>query len=336
MHGAYVAVALATLGGLVSATAALWAWTPLRHRTMDIAETIRPLSRFAYLAADRRSGHVDHYALYQGLGEIADRLRAADVLFIGNSRLMFGLPQEQVRAFFGARGISYYVMGFGHTEGLGFAEDIVERLDLHPKLIVANADGTFFTNEVSEWAALVMETGRFDALKYRAEAEATHWVRRHLHRVIPHVLELYRNEPEFIVYRSSRDGTWRVEWDRMTNDGAGVPMDDGRVDEADVRTVAIARRFQLDMAARGAQLVLCSIPSPHVSQGHGRALAEQLGVPFLAPVVDDIRHFDGSHLTPASARRYSEALLAELDGVLRTHVPELLGAPVRPREDPVP
>lgn len=336
MHGACVAVTLVTLGGLVSVTAALWALTPLRHRTMDIAETVRPRARFSYLAADLRSGHVDHYAVYQGLGEIDDRLRAADVLFVGNSRLMFGLPAEQIRDFFRARGISYYVMGFGHTEGVGFAQEIVERLDLHPTLIVANADGSFFTNEVSDWGALVKETGRFDALKYRAEAEATHWVRRRLHRVVPHMLELYRNEPEFIVYRSALDGTWQVEWDRITNVGAQVPPDDGRVYEADRRTVAIARRFQDAMASRGAQLVLCSIPSPQVSQGHARGLAAQLGVPLIAPVVQDIRHFDGSHLTPASARRYSEALLAELDGVLRTHVPGLIGAPARPGDDPVP
>ena len=318
----HAAAAIGTAGLLAVLAAAVWSVTPLRARTQQVATAPSMLSRFDYLAHDARSGHVDHYELFHGLGDLDERLRDADVLFLGNSRLMFAMPPRLIRPFFRARGLHHYVMGFGHVEANVFAEAVIERLDLRPSLVIVNADGTFFTDTTSDWGQVVMTSSRFDALKYRWEARATHAVRRVLHRYVPHALELYRNEPEIIIYRSSLDGTWDVQWASYVDFGARVPPDPGGLDALDPRTIAIARSFQAEVAARGARLLLMSVPAPDVSPGHARALAAALDVPLLAPPIEELRHFDGSHLIPSSAQRYASGLLDDLDEVLQLSPPE--------------
>ena len=128
----------------IAATAAATDWLPaLRGRTLDVARAERPPDDDHYLANDI-GGQVDHHVLWFGIDEeVTRRLRAAEVLFVGNSRLMFALRPNLLRPFFGARGISYYVMGFGFRESDRLPLALIRKLDLRPRLVVANADGFF-------------------------------------------------------------------------------------------------------------------------------------------------------------------------------------------------
>lgn len=242
------------------------------------------------------------------------RLRAADVIFLGNSRLMFALGRPMLRGFFERRGLSYFVLGFGHNEHDHFPKAIIRRFDLRPRLVVVNAD-RFFVGDQSEWADRVVEDSWFDAQKLRVEAEASHTMRRLIHRWVPHLPTLNEDDREFIAYRSRLDGTWVVA---NTLEGRGSPMrgSDRRPPRPDPGRLSRARAFKQEIEGRGGRLVLCLVPAPTASRGTAEWLASELGVPLIAPEPEGLRTHDGSHLAPESAARFADVFLAELQPLL--------------------
>ena len=133
-------------------------------------------------------------------------LRQADVLFLGNSRLMFALRPAELQRYFAAHGLDYYVLGFGFREGDAFPRALIVRHDLRPRLVVVNAD-TFFGAGLSPWAEQVVQDTPFGAWKRHLEAEAAHEARRVVHELVPNWFDLYgrpgfESGREFIAYRA--------------------------------------------------------------------------------------------------------------------------------------
>jgi hypothetical protein len=299
--GAWVSAALVGFAAL---------FAPARAAEMDIvSHRERPARGDFYLAHDR-GGHVDHHVIYHGIDAVVqDRLRAADVLFLGNSRLMFALDPAATTRYFEAVGRSFYVLGFGHEEQDDFPLQIIRNNDLRPDVVVINADH-FFAAERSEWAARVIGESDFDAWKIWVEGEIAHRVRKVVHRVVPHYVDMRRGLREVVLYRSRENGTWFV-----ANDfGLGVtfewPTEDrDRPSAADLRA---AEAFKQELDARGAKLVLCLIPGPGVSLSRAQAIAEHLSVPLVVPEAAALRTIDNSHLSRESAVRVVESLLQRL------------------------
>lgn len=290
----------------------LWKFTTLRRFDLDIA-TASPAPPDHYLAHDR-GGHVDHHVLFHGLDEESLRhLRQADVLLVGNSRLMFALRGDALRQYFTARGLRPFALGFGHEEQHRFPQEVMERHGLRPKVVLANVDN-FFGGVTSPWGERVLADDAFDARKTAFEANTSHVVRRALHRVVPHVPDLVEGEREFVIYRAERDGTWFI----ATQFGHGSRLRGfyhGR-DVVRPHNLALARAFKDAVEASGARLVFVLVPGPDVSLTHARMLADAVGVPLVAPEVEQLRTMDGSHLTDESAARYAAVFFRHLDPVL--------------------
>lgn len=282
-------------------------------------EVGRPPDRDYYLANDI-GGHVDHHVLYFGLDEeVLTRMRAADVLFLGNSRLMFGLRPEVLRPAFEALGLTYYVMGFGFREADRFPLAIVRKFDLRPRVVVVNADG-FFGGGISPWAEQVMRDTPFAARKWQWEAEIAHEVRRVVQVVFPH-WPSFLGRPGlglakgFTAYRSRRDGTWA-----LTPWPAGVPFEPAPLRGPGVGRgeAAAAREVQAEFAARGSRLLLTRVPTPVGMPGAGpEEMAELLQAPLLAADVTAPSSADHSHLDEASAHDWSLSIMAALTPHLR-------------------
>jgi hypothetical protein len=310
------AVAHVAIGiGTAVAVAAVTALTVSEGaRRMDIATYRPPPDVGSYYLAYDRGGQVDHHVIYHGIDrEALARLRAAEVLFLGNSRLMFALETGALRAFFATRGLTYYVMGFGHTEQDDFPVRIIAKYDLRPSVVVVNADGFFWDGE-SAWAARTVRESWFDAWKLQVESEASHWVRRRLHAAIPHYVDLYEGGQELVVFRSRLDGTWFVanEFDEE------IPFEWPSSDrhEPSRRSLQAAEAFKRELDARGARLILGLVPAPEASIYRAQVVAAHLGVPLVAPTVSQLATVDRSHLTAASSWRFERAFLAALAELL--------------------
>ncbi|HTV03486.1 MAG TPA: hypothetical protein VMF13_23240 [Luteitalea sp.] len=307
-----ILVTVATAASCLLGGWGAWKLTSLRKFDLDIATAAPPPSDH-FLAHDR-GGHVDHHVLFHGMDEDALRhLREADVLLMGNSRLMFALRGPALWQYFTARGHKPFALGFGHEEQHRFPLEVMQRHGLRPKVVIANIDN-FFGGVTSPWGERVLDDSKFDAWKTEMEAAASHTVRRAMHQVVPHVPDLWEDEREFVIYRSERDGSWFV----ATEFGRGtrlMPFYKGR-DVLRPHNLQLARAFREAVQKAGAKLVFVLVPGRDVSLTHAQMLADSVGVPLVAPEVPDLRTMDGSHLTDESADRYAPVFFQHLDPVL--------------------
>ena len=110
----------------------IWKLTTLRRFTLDIATAADPPA--GHFLAHDRGGHVDHHVLLHGMdAETLRNLQRADVLLMGNSRLMFALRGEALRQYFVMRGLRPFALGFGHEEQHQFPLEVMRRHHLRPK-----------------------------------------------------------------------------------------------------------------------------------------------------------------------------------------------------------
>lgn len=281
-----------------------------------------------YLAADI-GGTVDHHVLFFGLDdEAAEHLQAADVLFLGNSRLMFALRPAVVGPEFAARGLSYYALGFGFREADRFPLAIIRKFDLRPRFVVVNADG-FFGGGLSAWAEAVNRDTPFAARKLRLEAEAAHRVRQAMQSVAPNWLSTFGRPGlgqarELDIYRSRVNGTWQMSPWPFTTAVFTPPSPDGSALGRGERAAALA--FKAEMDARGITLILTRVPTPQPHGGAGPArFAALLQVPLVVAEPRAMTSADGSHLDSASAYDWSRAFMA----ALAPHLGAAAGVPAR-------
>ena len=307
-----IALGLVTFASCVFEGWGIWKLTSLRRFTLDIASAADPPA--GHFLAHDRGGHVDHHVLLHGMdAETLGHLQRADVLLMGNSRLMFALRGTVLRQYFVTRGLRPFALGFGHEEQHQFPLEVMRRHQLRPRVVIANVDD-FFGGVTSAWGVRVLQDSRFDAWKVEMEANASHVVRRALHRAVPHVPDIWDGEREFILYRSDRDGSCFVAT-RFGRGGRLRSFYRGR-DVLRPHNLELARAFKESVEATGAKLIFVLVPGPDVSLTHAQLLADAVGVPLVAPEVPDLRTMDGSHLTDESAARYAPVLLQHLDPVL--------------------
>ncbi len=326
---ALFAVALA---GAVALTIVATETVPLmRGRTQLIAAAERPPDDDHYLATDA-GGVIDHHVLWFGIDdEVVRRLRAADVLFVGNSRLLFALRPNLLRPYFADLGVGYYVMGFGFREGDRLPLEMIRKFDLRPRLVVVNADG-FFTGNLSAWAEVVNRDTPFAARKLQWESEAAHEVRRRIHQLVPNWLRLFGLpglglRRSFISYRSRSDGTWHLSpWPEDTMGFASPSLEGTELGRGEI---AAARAFKAELDARGAAMVITRVPSPEPMPGAGPArFAELLGVPLAMAEVPGLTTADNSHLSEGSAHDWTASLLGTIEPEIRRAV--AVRRPVQP------
>ncbi len=301
------------LGPLAAITAAVWLVNPDLGRPNNITLAERPADDY-YLAHDH-GGHVDHHVLYFGTdAEAIAHLRAADVLLLGNSRLMFAARPGVLDAYFESAGLRYYVLGFGFREMDRFPLAIIEKFDLRPRLVIVNADG-FFEDDLSDFARVVMKDTRFGAWKFHTEAEVGHEVRKVVHQIVPNWVDQFGRpgfpwRRELVIYRSRVNGAWQLSpW---LPGHTPVPPRDLRQPRLGRDEVAAAARFKAALERRGSRLVLTYVPTPRPLGGGPALFADVLGVPLITAAPTGLLTEDGDHLDESSAVAWSEAFVREL------------------------
>lgn len=257
-----------------------------------------------------------HETFYFGLGGVAEQMRQADVLVLGNSRAIRPFTIDLLETQDRDRGIRVFNMGMAHRESVVMHQSVMERHNLRPTIVVANAD-VFFRPVPSLKARSMLVEDPWDYTKTRFEEQAKFQYHRHARRFLPHLLPMIPLPPReaipnaktlhrSIIYGSQRG--WpppRRTWP--------VKPDAGRKDIQDAEWEA-AKDFRDFLESRGGSLVLTLVPSAQLYSSRERAaeLAEGLGVPFIAPELDGLVTRDESHLDPESARRFGEAFLEAL------------------------
>lgn len=295
----------------------------------------------------------DHNAtyetLYYGLGEVGDHARDADVLLLGDSRVLFAFREGPVRAFSIRSGLKVFNLCFPAGDGMGMALETIRRLDLRPKVVVVDRQG-FFGQGLGPYAEETVKEGPWRAWSSVLEQRISLLVRGTFHRWIPRfsIGDNYSPKP-YVVVQDGRDGCLMDEnfpdirlpfhpRNRM------VEWDESLLERQK------ALEFAKVMAERGAWVVLTDIPfgvdsfaeARRSAQGIFRrlqvpdnlrpfrrssGLASLIGADYVAPPMKTVETYDGSHLTRASADLFAERFFKEFGALKRVRAPGPSAAP---------
>jgi len=259
-----------------------------------------------------RYGDFEHGALlYEMEPGIVENVKEADVLFLGNSRAQYAFSTEASIAAMDASGAPWYAMGFGFGAKSDMPEAMFKAHDLKPKLVVINAD-PFFSKSAAGLSGKVLAGG--DAF------EAEYAKKRKLQDIHANLCERFgENRPwskftcgnKPTLYRARSNGTWDVRYYRDDQHIPVVYSDTQLMDSLEKTTLA-AESFIANTGINRDCIVLTATPQNPTPVGFTQSLAQELGVTYIFPELEDLWTIDASHMDPPSAERWSAAFMQEL------------------------
>ena len=302
--------------------------TPVAIMTFDnFACRTQPHGPDDFLAYCRspRYGDYEHGALYYGLEPKArESIRAAQVLFLGSSRLQAAFAANATREYFRARGIRYFVMGFGYGDVSPFEQPVMERSGASPKVIVINTDPFFVEpNRLSEPAKEAIEGGS----KYLWRLTQKMAFQR-VHRIICRAVPLCP-ESEPSIFRSATDGQWN--WIGPYTEEREVPIDQElkeRIPQFEIeRAKTIGEIFLNRIGLDRRCVVFTGIPSNGLDLTEvAEVLATALHTRFLAPKIEGLATVDGGHFNSRSAELWSAAFVEALTPIVNECLGQAVGS----------
>lgn len=264
-------------------------------------------SYLAYCQAPQY-GDFDHGAFWFDLEPgIRDYVARAEVLFLGNSRVQFGFTTDITDAWMRALPARYFLLGFAYWENYTFERALLRQIKPRPSVVIINVDDYFETRKTDVASAVMKD----DSLRghYRIK-RLWQWPHRWLCSAFPGLCG--GNEAFF---RSLTTGGYHRFADRWGHYQVNY---DSTVDSKVLNTYIPRARQFLDTFHVPRQCILMTIvPSSQTHLGTARALAETLGIQFIAPTLFDLTTFDRSHLNPDSAQRWSRAFFADAGASIR-------------------
>jgi hypothetical protein len=252
-------------------------------------------------------GDYDHGAFWFDLEHsLANRVKDADVLFLGNSRSQVAFSTGATADWFSSAGITYFLLGF-YLENHLFERELLRKLEPQAKAYVINLDA-FFEDWESPFSRVVLT---------EADAPARYATKRlwqDFHEPICRALPSACGS-QYVVFRSRYTGSWKVgggtsHYQAVSHNAVANP-----------HAVAAETRSGLEFLAAlpvSRECVIATIiPTVATNSAAAIAIAERLGLTPVIPTLKDLRTFDGSHLDAASAERWSEAFFEAAEPQLR-------------------
>jgi hypothetical protein len=243
-------------------------------------------------------GDYDHGAFWFGLEpHVRESATAAAVLLLGDSRLQFGFSSDQTNQWFSSIATPYYLMGFAYWENYNFEKQLLRRWQPAAKVYVINID-TYFEQTTTPPARIVM--GESDAHDRYLRKQT--WQQFH-RQICARVSRFCANEQAF--FRSRSTGAYLLK-------GGGVgrvpvtydeTMDPKKVREYTERGEVFLAGLPVDRKC----IVFTIVPTTKTGVGTAKAIADALGVNLVAPELNELTTFDGSHMDRPSAERWSRA-----------------------------
>jgi hypothetical protein len=266
----------------------------------------------------RGYGDYDHGAFWFNLEpEALRRATAADVLFLGSSRLQFGFSGPTTEAWFSGLRVRHYLLGFSHTETTAFVSPLLSKIGPRAKVYVINVD-RFFDDRVSAPAGQILQ-GDHDQATFRAKQ-----VWQTLHRSVCVRVPIVCGNSH-AVFRDRDTGAWRTAGAApfsAEDVSDGPPENVERWDQY----AALGDRFISELTVDRSCVLLTLVPTVATKRGEAMAIARRLGLDLVAPRLDGLRTFDGSHLDAASAQRWSAAFFEEAGPKIRKCLDSSQGA----------
>jgi len=266
-------------------------------------------------------GDFEHQAFYYGLFDTDRRIREADVLFIGTSRMQFAFSHPNVAAFFSERHASFFLAGFSYNEGARFVDEVFKRHPPRPKILVINEDG-FSAGGLSEPARYIVEhpvSGFVDAkFKEIAQAVISSFCQPGHHSLI---LSTRCGRGDAFV-RSRETGSW--DSPGFSDEKFIGPYPVGVMPPTEevflLAWLGVAEPQARELIAHASPrcVVFTDAPSDAAVGVFAKALSGRLNAVTILPDLPGLpglHTYDRNHLDKQSAISWSNAFLKELDRI---------------------
>jgi hypothetical protein len=244
-------------------------------------------------------GDFDHGAFWFNLEPQATQAAAAaDVLLVGNSRLGYAFSSDAAESWLTQNTQRHFLLGFAFWPQVLFHRAVLQKLNPHARVYVINLDD-FFEEKASAPAHMVMED----------PGARSHYRSKQVWQTLQHAVCGRVSSvcgDSYAIVRNRRTGSWRLTG--VITRHSNATSDNEKPDvEAVARETAIGRKFLDGLGVDRRCVIFTVVPTVGTPFGTSAAIAQALDVQFVAPQVDDLLTFDGSHLDPPSAERWAAA-----------------------------
>lgn len=254
-------------------------------------------------------GLLDHYLFKFGLFGVGDRIRNAEVLILGSSHAEFGLSAETISTMLSARRgrpVAAFNLGVA-SDGTGFAREILEANKAQGQALIvdlyANNQG-----RLSGAAQKAMQTDIFGAYVAVAALTADYvkdWLFDGLLPRINFGLGARMRADRFLyaVITRRRDNgdvveVWAPVQGRLFQNVPEKTVTKVPTNSTQLKgpPPTLLPEYAAYLASRKFSVGLTLIPYDGYRLDEAKRFAEQIGVPFVEIVPDDLQAFDPSHL----------------------------------------
>ena len=244
-------------------------------------------------------GDYDHGAFWFDLEPDAQRfVSRADVLFLGSSQLQFALSTPATVNWFATLKHSYYLLGFTHTENVSFTDPLLEKLNPEASVYVINVDRFFHSRETPPVAEIFH--GKDSGDRY-ARKQLWQSVHRSVCTLIPATCG-----NQLAVFRSRENGTWILKGSAGLN-AADVSDGPATNQEQWDEFATLGQQFISKLPVENDCIVLTLAPWAGTRRAEATAIARALGLNLIAPNLEGLATYDGSHLDLPSRERWAAA-----------------------------
>jgi hypothetical protein len=243
--------------------------------------------------------------------ELVTGLRRADVVIIGNSRTRLAFGTHAVDEYFSNRGLRYFVLG---SEGSGFrvSQMILERLDIHPKILIVSNEAYFVDIVEDANRALLDENSslgfRFAMTAFYLSKKMQRWICAGENLV----LKDFYCHGENGIWRSNTTGAIYFPPKLELKLTPIVIPPDSRIGHIDFY-MKNARAFLASSSVSGSCIINHLVPWNDASVDVAREMAREMIVPFVFPDPAGYFTFDDLHMDTGSSERWASEFVRLAD-----------------------
>jgi hypothetical protein len=263
-------------------------------------------------------GDFEHWAYWNESDPVSmDAVKAADVLFLGNSRTQYAFSTNAIKDYFTRTDISHYVFGFGMGSLSPVPEKLIQKHALTPKVLIINAD-PFFSELLSGANLKMMKTDNTT----RWEFNAKRWMQK-LQKSVCQNDETWKTLSDLMcsgsnetLYREPKYGHWNTDYYRP-NKKIPVTYTDSikwYIDDA----IPLAERFIENVGIKKSCVIVTVTPHTNTPLLFAFEVSKKLGVLFIHPQLKELKTIDDSHLDKDSAERWSAGFLEKAGPYIET------------------
>jgi hypothetical protein len=227
--------------------------------------------------------------------------RDADVLFLGNSRLMIAVSTPATPEWFASLPARYYLLGFSYNGNVNFTELLLRKIQVQPQVYVINVDN-FFIRSKTLPAKIVTED---------PQAQNRYEVKRRwqlIHKPVCNTIPLpIVCGHKYAVFRSRETGAYKPSLSPRTKK---APVSyDATIDQNKVDIdILSANEFLSSLSVKRECILLTMVPFVGTNIAAASAVANAVGSKLvIPPALDGLQTMDGYHLDKTSSERWSRA-----------------------------